>query len=1217
MPMLHHIAAERNATMPAKGKPLPTIWKPPTPDELLAIFEQRFAMRPPVVTLTIILKLRTQRGTEHLLHTTQTRVTNMLHDVTARCFNDLEKIDTGESYQSLSDAVLAFVRAQAGHHSARKPALDYLQWDMATLHREAAGTALVEGIVAAAVRADSSNPDHQGLVLLRECLHRWYDNHADKKMTTTMQHVQEATRKEPFMDVSGKPLKDAEGKPITIIVPKYTTEQIERIKLLFTLRRALVARHTAQTTTLRATGLTVLALRQEAEQAAFAWLNTVIAALLPNRRMNALTASLLLVQWLAAQPYQRTCRALNQRCVGQQTDDLIATLVECVVRAMPPAAQQDTAATDALHAALHQMGLAFKARWAEALLARRKTGALLHVRPFLFHILDALVAVAEHTALLPLATSLAAWYRGLAQPEREQHFSSDERQHVDGMLGSPMHGGASHQRVGMAILLLAWLRQHATLATDVLLLVSLSERAARQLPNNAQMMSDILANCYGEVCSNGIYPLPSQLREAVFANRGQAIVGWCQLVLDYVHKHDRQSERFNDQRVVRMGEVYHLWKTADACYQEVIATKVPVGPDIGKTLGNPNAHAALRRQFAANRRRPTTILGRGVVGKRGARRIKKWLLSSEERKQTLKYLDILLYPELDWDEAARLAAADAPHPYWVKRTKRGVVAVRPSQFRKYSSKSPQKLKDLSHEQRIKLREELREQERYAPQFVAFSQALDHFLEGAPPGLPVIAPILLTEAELADLPPEAQLDSRATFEDYKKEFDRNLHWYYDFIPARGTARDDYSDEKLYDVETAQNQQLAWSAATLGQSRPQPISFKRVMGADLSPRSFTLLYHLQEHHGQERYRFTLVCELVGDTSEERDALLAKDRDRAPTPIENFLVNHPDQRVERPAPTTLQYFATEMGAEHQERLLRAYMDWRRREPQHKDKIAAARITSHRRTSQRTDWYVHLPVPLPVPTQTTSLDSVIGFHEHDGTFFYAVIDLAGKLLALGEIDLPDFVRTQDKHHMPNDNFAFETAVRMVWRSMTRHYAHKLRDTPQQYTAFIGIEDTSWKHDVVGTEARHNRRNVSIPRQRITEIVSYKALRSGLPKPLSIGGISPSRTCGHCGLSHKALTCVEKRPVQHCFHCHTLGLLHTLEWRERSAGEKIATCSTCKRQWQVEELQFKCPHCRTQQYARYNTARATVHATVDALLKRKQEDPSADQESTATVEHG
>jgi len=546
----------------------------------------------------------------------------------------------------------------------------------------------------------------------------------------------------------------------------------------------------------------------------------------------------------------------------------------------------------------------------------------------------------------------------------------------------------------------------------------------------------------------------------------------------------------------------------------------------------------------------------------------------------------------------------------VKRTKRGITAVRPTQFRLYPSTYPESLKDLSREKQIQLREELREQERYALQFAPFRHALDRFLEAAPPAPPFIAPMVLTDADMAQLPPEAQLEWTGTFETYKAEFDQNLNWYRDFRPSRGTPTEEYSDEKLYDVGTLRNRELEWSAATLAQSHPQPIYFKRGMNAELKPRSFALLYHIPQRNGCARYRFTFVCDLVGETATEREALLTKRRARGEHTVENFLVNHPDQRVTHPNETTLHYFATQMGSDHQERILLEYMDWRRREPERKKPlISTARIVSHKRTRQRMDWYAHLPVPLPAPTHTATLDAVIGFHEHEGTFFYAVVDLDGRLLALGDVDLPNCVRPKRTDGMTNDNFAFETAVRMVWRSMTQQYFHKFRDNPKRYTAFIGIENTGWKQDRVGTKAADNRQNISLPRQRIIEIVTYKAIRHGLPTPLSVKRISPGRDCGHCDARIEHGSGIEKRPVTHCFHCQTLGIEHELEWHKEADNKWSARCTTCGRSWRKEEPQFKCRHCRTQQYARYNTALATAHCTVDILVGRKRNTPDSEQE--------
>jgi transposase len=235
-----------------------------------------------------------------------------------------------------------------------------------------------------------------------------------------------------------------------------------------------------------------------------------------------------------------------------------------------------------------------------------------------------------------------------------------------------------------------------------------------------------------------------------------------------------------------------------------------------------------------------------------------------------------------------------------------------------------------------------------------------------------------------------------------------------------------------------------------------------------------------------------------------------------------------------------------------------------------------------------------------------VIGFHEHEGTFYYAVIDLEGTVLALGEVDLPPFVRPKHDRAMTTDTFAFETAVRMVRRSMTRQYARTFQDHPPPYTAFIGIEDTGWKRDHVGTDAADNRQRVSLPRQRIIEIVTYKAVLQGLPAPRSISGIAPSRDCGHCGARMEA-SAVQQRAVTHCFHCATLGIEHTLERHEDTKGNTQMQCTACRRIWQKEEPQFKCQHCRTQQHARYNTALATVHRTVDRLVGRKSRQREAE----------
>lgn len=484
----------------------------------------------------------------------------------------------------------------------------------------------------------------------------------------------------------------------------------------------------------------------------------------------------------------------------------------------------------------------------------------------------------------------------------------------------------------------------------------------------------------------------------------------------------------------------------------------------------------------------------------------------------------------------------------------------------------------------------------------FGQALERFLGDAPPSPPFIAPLLLTEAEAALLPPEAQLERIRTYELCKAQYDRDVNWYYDFIPRRGSHDESYSDEKLYDIETTQNRELEWSAAALDETHPQPIWFKRGMDAHFKPRSFALLFYLRQHEDKQCYRFIFACNLVDETADEREELLDRPQASGDHAVENFLVNHPDQPVTLPHPTTIQFFATQMGSDYQERLLLEYMDWRRREQENTThRISTARIVSRKRTSKRTDWYVHLPVPLPVPSSTAALDAVIGFHEYEGMFFYAVVDRAGNLLALGEVTIPDHVKPKTADGMTNDNFAFETAVHIVRRSMTRKYGHRLRDTPVPYTASIGIEDTGWKQERVDTRTADNRQKVSLPRQRMYEIVAYKAVREGLPVPMHIAGIAPGRDCGSCGKRLETTNGIALRAVTHCLYCTSLGIEHQLITVQTSDDHEYMYCRACGRQWQREEPQFLCTHCRTQQYARYNTALATVHRTVDMLVGRQR----------------
>jgi hypothetical protein len=586
--------------------------------------------------------------------------------------------------------------------------------------------------------------------------------------------------------------------------------------------------------------------------------------------------------------------------------------------------------------------------------------------------------------------------------------------------------------------------------------------------------------------------------------------------------------------------------------------------------------------------------------------MKKWLLPPHKRDEAIEDLTVLIYPR-SYSKERREQARQKPHPYWVKRQKRGVSAVRPSQYRAKRSNRPVRYREMSHRQRVQFREQLREQARHVEEFSEFEQALDRFLESAPPAPPHIEPMLLTEQEIAALPPEAQIDPPTSFEAHRAAYEQRLGWFADFIPSGSSHHDEHTDEKLFDVETMAARELEVSAAELLQGSGHPIRFTRTMDVRLSNKTCGLFYYVRERHGYQDYRYILACELVGDTADERSRLIQKDTERTAKDVENYFVNWPTVRFTRPANTSMQFFGVEMGGKHQARILREFIDWRLREPKNKETIAKVDILSEHGKSGRVEWFTHVAVPVQTPSCNRPVKEIIGFHEYEGQYYFAVIDLDSRVVEFGEIMLPETIKPKTDDGMTNDNFAFETATCMVRQSIRREEGAGDNEDDGTWGAFIGIEDTDWKREQVDTDPVQNRQNVSTPRERIIHIATYKAAMERLPPPRVVKGVAPSRDCGQCGYRIEGNTGIKDRTVTRCFVCEASNRAYELKDCTDEAGALYKHCSTCDRVWQEQEPQYRCRQCGYQQHARYNAALVTAKRTLQKLVEGNEKDEEED----------
>lgn len=1150
-----------------------SLWKLPPLEAIQAGFEHARAHQPASIMLTVVMKLGTTAFKKDLLKQTQRRITGMKSEVLASFRRDLEQISTGQTDQHMTEAVVALVATWATYEGLPSTAVEQLRQDMELFRGGLTDVVFMKSLIQAVVTANFMNTN-QGFTLLKRYLEHWHKQHLDRNLDKTLEAARQAKKR------SSKSPSSSDDEP------RYTLEELESIKLAILLRKALGDEHAAQTQLLSAIHLAELA-EQYADDAS---------------------------------RVQQINQLLHKRCTGLGNQRMIAAISDAVIRSSTTHVA-DVNMLKQLRDILTEYNVAFQQAQRRVRRSKHRTKYDQPDLPLIRYLIHLLArssnTVAADDGVNWLRTHLERWYQAHPSNDIEaklaeagQHRSPDQLRHLR-----------------YALLLRVYLETTCAISTDVLVLAELAEMAARHLGDGPELLSSLLSRCYNETYSLFKYPLPAVLRESVFFDCAAVILGWCQLVVDYKAERDKkipvnqptQSPNqspifcwlhlFRGKRVACIVLIYCMWRAEASAYRSAAARVVPIGPDIGKTLGNPDPQRPFRRKPGQRMTglRRSTILESASIGKRGTRRLKQWLLSYDIAITTLRSVEVLLHPTLYTDQEVQ-DAKSTPHPWWTgHRLRRGVKRTRPAQYGGQRQHRPLYLWRLSKYDQLKLRNQLREQITHIQEFEAIKADIERFLEPAPPTYPHVVPPLLTESEIMELPATPHNFPGESWEVRQDHYFQGLDWFYDVRPSRNkpnpqTTADTFAT-KLYDVETMAARNLEQVATELRSSDLHPIRFKRTMNARLEPKAFTLLFSEITMHGCKTHRYVLLCELAGVNAPERDVL--KDRDHPDSSQSQYFVNFPQQRFYRPKQTPLTFFSAEIVDRYQGEILRDLIDRQRHAPvtctnactfkemgKHlpdcapEAAITTAKIVEKLGSLRHVDWYVHLPVLIPLPPYTTQPNAVIGFHEHQGNYYFAALDLTGKLIDIGEVKGPDKVGPQTTKGKRNENFAFEMAWAMVRQSQTK-----------RYRAYMGVEDTSWKRKKISIRPEENTEKFAFPRQRIIEIATYKTAMSGMLVPVSIRYVAPMRDCGRCGHRVMDEQGVRWHAVRSCFHCQTLGLKHTLIASETVDGIQQMQCSRCKRLWAGKEPCFRCPRCRWKQYVRYNTAIVVARRTLESLI--------------------
>lgn len=672
-------------------------------------------------------------------------------------------------------------------------------------------------------------------------------------------------------------------------------------------------------------------------------------------------------------------------------------------------------------------------------------------------------------------------------------------------------------------------------------------------------LGDILSAHYSAVLSTKDYPIPASLRQGVFRNCALMLLTWCRRIGNTTALKDGDAseganvssadEQEGDINIPDLKHMFDVWVQQSEAYEAAQSFEMPFGRNRGKQLGE--------------------------LGNRDLRWLIERLPADDVVSTSLQAVNTLLHPDPD-NSLAALRAKRVPHPW--RRTPRQHRALQQRRFdqRRRESYGPQmRLGRLSQAELVGLQNELRELQQFAPQIDALRAAAHTMLYHRPPHFPVVQAVPVNESER---------------QEQYAEFRSALDTFYDPFPAkvrRGTESR-VKPMRLKEVEDQRRNRLLLAAGAIDTTKLQPLSFTRTIRPS-NVDTFALLYD------RVTGEYALAVVIHG---EHATATFTPK-----TSPNLYYVNYPETPFVPPKKTSCLVFSVSFGREyHDSTYLQAILN-KQRDKQTQlyqqrsaddprtsiaeflpdGALRSAKLLTQRNAADHIEMFVHLPIDVePRPCNPNSPTKVIGFHEHDDGYSYALMTLKGEVLMVGDLRIPAHVSHIKSRQGYSVNYAFEVVVAMV----------KLATT---YNACIGLEKANWKRRVSSSRAV-NRRRFGYPRQKIAFILGYKTLLAGLLRPQLVIGVSPTRACGSCGFKLLAGTNgVRYRSTTACYSCG-------FEILERSdSNADMVCCTGCGHTWNALEEQFRCSRCSAQGLARYNVAIVVAQYTLSQLVLQHQ----------------
>jgi hypothetical protein len=719
----------------------------------------------------------------------------------------------------------------------------------------------------------------------------------------------------------------------------------------------------------------------------------------------------------------------------------------------------------------------------------------------------------------------------------------------------------------------------------------------------------------------------SRFHEGICRDCAQDITGWAQKVIklaveDYRNQQRELQKAFGEPRkklptyAPTLEDVYRAWARRERAYHEAAERLIRFGRNAGDSL---EKH-----------------------GKREARWLLERLLPDDEIIELLEDVDRLLdeTPSVLQSEAAMIEhpwlRTDDPtdEPQHQRAVREGHLMQRIfqprgefvllGQLRKEELAILRKvLKEmLSYSEAFKtclqqFQAALAETHDMAYELKGLQETLETFLASRPYSYPTILNREWSEAY--------QQQAQETLETW-------LNWF--FLNNEKPER----VERFLNVQLEANSRdgLARAISAVKPPKWQPISFAGTM-YPRNYRDFALLYE------RRRYQLTLAVILHKkgtfgkdyepqhreETSPNgRKAQRDYAKRRADNPL--YYVNFPETPFCPPKGTAVLLFPLSYGYEYHSKIIHT-------------------IISHQRTAQRRlfaelnrdaekpipiekclpkalvntakilcDWDEHgkqiftanITMEPPVSELPQMPIRVIGFHEHDSGYSYAILELDGTVCSVGDVRLAQHVDPSQGSEPNGDNYVYDCANKIVAKAAL-------------WEAFIGIEDTTYKKQQPSLSRQQNRKVFSRPSGRIIEATTEKARLKGMLDPRAIANIAPSRDCAQCRSRQPDTgSGVSNEYVVRCPLCK--------QYQQYVKEDAPQRCATCGYEWPQDALDstkerlFSCTICRSPaRLARHNTAIVVAQRTLIALVQhyenalKAEERRKKEQENKAAKSQG